>query len=153
MKFRENPFAFILDKMNDIENNGDSYTDDDKLYALCKLQNEHLTYKSFLQGKHELIRMGYLAVEGKRLYLKRTLEYENTCAKQLAEILADNDTSAPELPSELYAGEILLNDTQREAVQMALSHKLSIIMGGAGSGKTTVLVARLGYLIFCRKIF
>ena len=64
MKFRENPFAFILDKMNDIENNGDSYTTDDKLYALCKLQNEYLTYKSFLQGKHELIRMGYLAVEG-----------------------------------------------------------------------------------------
>ena len=69
MKFRENPFSFILDKMNDIENNGDSYTDDDKLYALCKLQNEHLTYKSFLQGKHELIRMGSLVVEGKRLYL------------------------------------------------------------------------------------
>lgn len=139
MKFRENPFAFILDKMNDIENNGDSYTDDDKLYALCKLQNEHLTYKNFLKGKHELIRMGYLAVEGKRLYLKRTLEYENTCAKQLAEILADNDTGAPKLPNELYAGEILLDDTQREAVQMALSHKVSIIMGGAGSGKTTII--------------
>ena len=109
MKFRKNPFAFILDQMREIENSGDSYTDDDKLYARCKLKNEYLTYRSFLQGKHELIRMGYLAVEGKRLYSKRTLNYENTCASRLAEILPDNDTNTPELPDELCAGNVLWN--------------------------------------------
>lgn len=46
---------------------------------------------------------------------------------------------------------IKLNEQQERAVRTAEGSVL--LLAVPGSGKTTVLVARLGYLIFCRKIF
>lgn len=80
-------------------------------------------------------------MEGTRLYQKNIWEYENAAAKALAEILAHNDLGKPYLPEKLTVLDIQLTEEQREAVKLALSHRLSIILGGAGSGKTTLVRA------------
>ena len=46
-----------------------------------------------------------------------------------------------EIPRELRAGDILLSEQQREAIELALNSSLSIILGGAGCGKTTLIEA------------
>lgn len=46
-----------------------------------------------------------------------------------------------EIPRELRAGDILRSEQQREAIELALNCRLSIILGGAGCGKTTLIEA------------
>ena len=46
-----------------------------------------------------------------------------------------------EIPRELRAGDILLSEQQREAIELALNSRLSVILGGAGCGKTTLIEA------------
>jgi len=46
-----------------------------------------------------------------------------------------------EIPRELRAGDVLLSEQQREAIELALNSRLSVILGGAGSGKTTLIEA------------
>ena len=52
----------------------------------------------------------------------------------------------PYLPEKLTVLDIQLTEEQREAVKLALSHRLSIILGGAGSGKTTLIRTVCGLL-------
>ena len=46
-----------------------------------------------------------------------------------------------EIPKELRAGDVLLSEQQREAIELALNSRLSVILGGAGCGKTTLIEA------------
>ena len=64
-----------------------------------------------------------------------------TAAERLADILKDPALPVVEIPRELRAGDILLSEQQREAIELALNSRLSIILGGAGCGKTTLIEA------------
>ena len=64
-----------------------------------------------------------------------------TAAERLADILKDPTLPVLAIPKELRAGDILLSEQQREAVELALNSRLSVILGGAGSGKTTLIEA------------
>ena len=64
-----------------------------------------------------------------------------TEAERLADILKDPTLPVLAIPKELRAGDILLSEQQREAIELALNSSLSIILGGAGCGKTTLIEA------------
>ena len=64
-----------------------------------------------------------------------------TAAERLADILKDPTLPVLAIPKELRAGDILLSEQQREAIELALNSSLSIILGGAGCGKTTLIEA------------
>ena len=64
-----------------------------------------------------------------------------TAAERLADILKAPALPVMEIPRELRAGDILLSEQQREAIELALNSSLSIILGGAGCGKTTLIEA------------
>lgn len=55
--------------------------------------------------------------------------------------MVHNDLGEPYLPEKLTVLDITLTEEQREAIKLALSHRLSIVLGGAGSGKTTLIRA------------
>ena len=132
---------YLLDSMEELTMNGDAYVSSDQLYRLAKRSHKALTYDQFWADRAFLLKEGFLRLEGSRLYQKNIWEYENAAAKALAEILAHNDLGEPYLPEKLTVPDIQLTEEQREAVRLALSHRLSIILGGAGSGKTTLIRA------------
>lgn len=127
---------YLLDDMETLTMNGDAYVSSDQLYRFSRRNHKALTYDQFRSNRAFLLREGHLHLEGTRLYQKYIWECENTAAKALAH----NDLGEPHLPEKLIVQGILTGE-QREAVKLALSHRLSIILGGAGSGKTTLIRA------------
>ena len=132
---------YLLNAMEKMTMNGDAYVSSDQLYRFARRSHKALTYDQFRSDRAFLLKEGFLHLEGTRLYRKNIWEYENAAAKALAEILAHNDLGEPYLPEKLTVLDIQLTEEQREAVKLALSHRLSIILGGAGSGKTTLIRA------------
>ena len=118
--------------------NGDAYIPVSDAYRIC-CGDHRVSYEVFHEDLREQIRLGKVELEGSRLYLGRTLRYENSAADHLAAILLDNELPCHAVPEELKVDELTLNKEQREAVTLALSHRLSVILGGAGSGKTTLI--------------
>ena len=132
---------YILAAMDDIGNNGDAYCTDELLFSASKTVKPSLTGPQYHTDKSLLLQAEFLHQEGRHLYTQRTWDYEITAAKRLADILKDPTLPAPVIPKELRVGDILLSKQQREAVELALNSRLSVILGGAGSGKTTLIEA------------
>lgn len=125
--------------------NGDSYIMADELYGICKEERKSLAHQAFERDYAFLMREGKLHREGRRLYLTGTWAQEEDAAKRLAELLANNNLAAPPIPEELTVNGLTLLPEQHDAVGMALSHRLSTILGGAGCGKTTLIRAIAQY--------
>ena len=132
---------YILAAMDDIGKNGDAYCTDEHLFRASKTVKPSLTGPQYHTDKSLLLQAEFLHQEGRHLYTQRTWDYEITAAKRLADILKDPTLPAPVIPKELRVGDILLSKQQREAVELALNSRLSVILGGAGSGKTTLIEA------------
>ena len=120
---------------------GDSYIMSNELYGLCRQYHKNLNYDVFERDYTFLLQNGKLHCEGRHLYLSGTWALEEDAAKRLAEVLANNDLTPPTIPEKLTVKDMTLLPEQRDAVAMALSHRLSIILGGAGCGKTTLISA------------
>ena len=136
---------YILDALRQHFLSGDSYIMTDELYGLCKQYRKNLNYDVFQRDYAFLMQNGKLHREGRRLYLSGTWALEEDAAKRLAEVLANNDLTPPTIPEELTVKDMTLLPEQRDAVAMALSHRLSVILGGAGCGKTTLIRAIAQY--------
>ena len=123
------------------QGHGGSFLTGDGFYQLCRRRFRALSFRDFSEMKEALIEQGTLRREEGRLYLPQILEYEKQTASALAERLSGGPLPHIELPRPLYSGDIWLSEEQREAVGMALSRRISVILGGAGSGKTTLIRA------------
>jgi exodeoxyribonuclease V alpha subunit len=88
-----------------------------------------------------------LVWDGRRLYLQRYWEYEiavadDLCRRGVATSALIND--GPELEAVLtsvFGPEDDATDLQRVAVRRALTHRISVIAGGPGTGKTWTIAA------------
>ena len=141
----EEKAKYILTAMDDIGKNGDAYCTDEQLFRASKAVRPSLTGQRYRTDKALLLQAGFLHQEGYHLYAKRTWDYEVTAADRLADILKDPALPVMEIPRELRAGDILLSEQQREAIELALNSRLSVILGGAGCGKTTLIEA----IVYC----
>lgn len=132
--------TYILNALEQHLLNGDAYILFDEAYDIC-CRDHTVAFKSFLDDLMFLIKNGDLLREGSRLYCTRTYRYEEAASAHLAQILTDNVLISPDIPDPLDIGEIKLTDEQRSAVLLALGHRISLILGGAGCGKTTLIKA------------
>ena len=128
--------AYIRDTMEELAKNGNAYFSAEEIIAACK---PRAAFRQFQADLLYLMQTGQVAREGSRLYLRHTLRYENFAAQKLAEILADNHAAPIEHPLPMTHRDVTLNAEQQEAVLMAESHRISLILGGAGSGKTALI--------------
>lgn len=132
--------TYILNALEQHTLNGDAYVLFDEAYEIC-CSDHAMSFKAFLDDLMFLIKSGALHHEGTRLYLAKTYRYEEAASEYLAHILADNHLGEPSIPNPLEIGEIQLTEEQRNAVVLALGHRISMILGGAGCGKTTLIKA------------
>lgn len=117
---------------------GDAYIMAEEAYDICTRGKR--SCQMFQGDLAEQIKLGKVHREGRRLYSEKIWRYEEFAATQLANILKGNSAVCPKLPEDLSeAGDITLNEEQCDAIRMALSHRLSIILGGAGTGKSTLV--------------
>lgn len=89
-----------------------------------------------------------LVLEGHRLYLARYYDHEREVARSLLRLANEPPTSAR--ASELVDALFPLRDRrdlQREAALAARSRRLSVIVGGPGTGKTSTVVKLLALLV------
>ena len=121
--------------------NGDAFILEDDLFSRIHDFRRGLSYSEFCADLAEQIKLHKLHREGRRIYLEQTWRYEQSAAEHLAVLMKRNETCEPALPDALSVDGISLCEEQREAVRLALSHRLSIILGGAGTGKTTLIQA------------
>lgn len=119
--------------------NGDAFILLIDLYQSTRRHFGLLSYSQFQAALQALCREGLICCENDRVYCIRNCQYENAVARKLFDIINDNSPSPVNLPPCLYSGGFELDSTQRRAVALALSHRLSLIIGGAGCGKSSII--------------
>lgn len=132
---------YILRAMEDISLNGDAYTTMEALFKVCQRNDRRLSYVPFREDLSFLLHQGLLHLEGQRLYTNYNWRCEQSAAASLANILRGPNLDKPELPDKLTVNGVQLTVEQHSAVNLALSSRLSLILGGAGTGKTTLIQA------------
>ncbi len=94
------------------------------------------------QAIERLAGSGELVIEGQWVYRRRTAELERELADRVARLLAGDP--APRFDAEadpIQSGREALTEEQLAAVRAALRHRLSLITGGPGTGKTASIQA------------
>ncbi len=134
---------YILTEMARLSLNGDVFFYEEDLFRACQRARRNLDYATFHSDLVTLQQARKVRPEGRRLYLDWQLCYENAAAQCLAGILPATKLPVAPLPEYLSVGDIVLTAEQRKAVQFALSHRLSLLLGSAGTGKTTLIQAIL----------
>lgn len=121
--------------------NGDAYVTEDRLFQKCAEQKKNLTYLTFKADLNTQIRFGTICHEDTRIYMTKVWRYEESAAQALTSIFRQPALQTIPLPDVLQVNDITLCEEQRNAVVMALQERLSLILGGAGSGKSTLIQA------------
>ena len=113
-------------------NNGDSYIlPDDASCALIR------SVPALTEGELPL-----LVLDGRRLYLNREYRNETSLARNIANRLKAPAPEQPFSDAEIVAAfQRTPNEEQKAAVKNALQQNFSIISGGPGTGKTTIIAA------------
>ena len=138
--------ACIVECMKLISNNtGDVYYNISDVYNyLSKLFSISIDYETYLDYINELCNDFILVKENDNLYLHDYYENEYVIAYLLKDICNKNenkinyDDKISKLEKNLN---IIYNDDQKKAISEALNNNVTIISGGPGTGKTTIINA------------
>lgn len=131
----------IIKEMDADKKQGNVYVTIKELYLRCAARDRKLSRQEFSDGVKQLIREGRLTRERNRLYLPAVKGYEDTAARALANLMRENRLAHVPISEKVTVGDIDLTGEQREAVSLALDHPVSVIQGGAGTGKSTLVQA------------
>lgn len=142
----ENGILFILEEAKD---GGDLFLMQDILleraYVLLSeaVPKGEVTEAMIKNTFSDLCAYGKLHADGERIYLPQFFHFEEQTAKITAKLLSAKKRHSTKLEQYLQEVQkengVLLSEKQAEAVQMCMENRFSIITGGPGTGKTTVL--------------
>ena len=100
------------------------------------------------QVLYRLVLQKSIVVEEERIYSIRQYEEETQTASMIARRLLEKPvllSIEPELEKAQKTLGITLSETQKQAVRMVFAHPISIITGGPGTGKTTIINVIIKY--------
>lgn len=94
-------------------------------------------------GIKDGVEMGRLVVDGEKVYLSSMYEEERRAAELVLRLFRSEgmmiDVSGDEIDEIGFELGLEFTEEQKEAIRGALANKVSIITGGPGTGKTTIL--------------
>lgn len=140
-------YACVLESMQMLSNyNGDTfYYKEEVSSMLSKEFNIVLSEEVFEEILKELVDSNDIVIVDRRLYLAKYYEKEENVAKKLKIIDSKNVDKIKDLEEKLQALEKRLgidyNADQEKAIMGALNNNVTIISGGPGTGKTTIINA------------
>jgi len=88
-----------------------------------------------------------LILDGDWLYSQRMLDHEEDLATRVKALCATVDLETVPVGEDLFRSPNPLNPLQRTAVEMAMRGSLTLVTGGPGTGKTTIVVSMLRALL------
>lgn len=144
--------ALIQFLRNDQAINGNTYSDPETVLegALQLLQSNRGQVPTDQQIAEELVSLasqGGIIVESKRIYLRASFQSEFDIANRLEKLTAakvkpwSEKSFAKELKALSRWLKVTYDQHQIDAIKMGLNNPLSILTGGPGTGKTTILNA------------
>ena len=125
---------------------GDTYFTEEEIYqSLHKnlyIEIDNITYEEILK---QLIDQEKIVIEDKKLYLKDLYDAEQNIANRMVRLINTPKRKYKALDESLTTLEevygIQYNKKQKEAIKTALLQNVTIITGGPGTGKTTIIKA------------
>ena len=141
----ERVFACLLETFKRVGfKNGDTYLSKEEIFSTIRnefkifLEEEELDkYLDKLKKKKEII------IKSKKYFLKEYYEYEEDIADNLEMINRHSKTRVSNFDDLIAAMQleydVKYNTDQKKAIKNALTNRISIITGGPGTGKTTII--------------
>lgn len=111
----------------------------------------YMTLAGGLAGAYAgLVSRGFVVLDRGGIYLKDSFLYENVCARKLAERSAKQSTGVANLENFISgyetSNQIQLSPEQRSAVESMLAHRVLVVTGLPGTGKSSSVRAMVGLL-------
>lgn len=135
-------------------NNGDTYLEEEELSFNLS------TYVSITPEKFDylimqLVREGKIVIEDKRYYLKKFYDAEKYICERLCflnDMSIMNNISINKYIDNSKFNNITYDDTQLKAIESGVNNNITIITGGPGTGKTTIIKAIVNIIMDSKRV-
>ena len=125
-------------------NTGDTYILEDNLYNLIRqTYEEDISLETLKYYLIELNSLGKIIIEDDKYILSSYYKSEMYVSSRIYDLANLSDTSIKDIDRKIESLEgffdITYNEEQKKAIRQALTKNFSIITGGPGTGKTTII--------------
>ena len=125
-------------------NSGDTYLEFSTIYnAINNIYEEHLSEEKLQYYLIELNSLGKVIIEGDKYILSSYYKNETYIANKVYDLTNKNDLVIKDIELKIERLEnffdISYNDEQKKAIKQSIIKNFSIITGGPGTGKTTII--------------
>ena len=124
-------------------NNGDTYLFFDEMYEYIKKHTDDLDEDNFEYILLKLAKQNRIIIDKNKYYLEEYYSYETYITDRLTKLNDMPRRKLPKLETKIKVLEeqnnIVYDISQKEAITKALNNNLTIITGGPGTGKTTII--------------
>ena len=136
--------ALTINMMNNLTfNNGDTYLYFDEMYNYMVKYINNLDENTFEYILLKLAKQNKIVIDKNRYYLSEFYEAEHFIVKRIYNLNNLDRRKLPKLDQKINQLELVTSitydDSQRDAIKKSLNNNLTIITGGPGTGKTTII--------------
>ena len=132
-------------------NNGDTYLYLDEIYESIKKLTDNINKETLEYILIKLSKLGKIKIDKDRYYLMEFYEAEHYIVNRIGALNNLKRRKLPRLEAKINALELVTgltyDESQRNAIMKALNNNLTIITGGPGTGKTTIIKCIVKLLI------
>ena len=144
--------ALTINMMNVLTfNNGDTYLYKEEMYDYMKKVMDNLEMEEFEYVLLKLKKMGKVIIDNERYYLDEFYKAEEYICDRIYRLNEEERKKLPKLDKKINQLELMngitYDESQRTAIYKAINNNLTIITGGPGTGKTTIVKCIVKLLI------
>ena len=144
--------ALTINMMNVLTfNNGDTYLYKEEMYDYMKKVTDNLEMEEFEYVLLKLKKMGKVIIDNERYYLDEFYKAEEYICDRIYRLNEEERKKLPKLDKKINQLELMngitYDESQRTAIYKAINNNLTIITGGPGTGKTTIVKCIVKLLI------